>query len=251
MKEEIKGLILKEQTVGEKDRLVTVLTNDRGVIRCFVRGAKVMTNKRFSATQPFCYSRLNLFVKKDSSVIDDAERIQFFYKLRYDLEKLALAQYFCELVIHVIQPGASSESALNLLLNCLHILTESSKPPELIKSVFELRLMAINGFIPNILFCSGCGCYEDERMFFSPSQGSLTCSSCVKREEEAPPDLIGMSPGALTAFRYIEVAEDKKIFSFKASQQSLSEVASCAQKYVLSVCHRDFSSLKFYQSIKT
>ena len=250
MKEEIQGLILKEQTVGEKDRLVTVLTRDRGVIRCFVRGAKVMTNKRFSSTQPFCYSRLNVFVKKDSNVIDDAEKIMFFYKLRYDLEKLALAQYFCELVIHVIQPGAYSESALNLLLNCLHILTEGSKPPELIKAVFELRLMAVNGFIPNILYCSGCGCYEDDIMYFSPSHASLTCSSCVKREEENASDLICISMGALTVLRYIEVAEEKKIFSFKASQHSLSEAAACAQEYVLSICHKDFSSLKFYQSIK-
>ena len=48
MKKETEGLILKEQTVGDKDRLVTVLTKDRGVLRCFVRGAKNMKNSSFA-----------------------------------------------------------------------------------------------------------------------------------------------------------------------------------------------------------
>ena len=34
------GLILKEQNIGESDKLVTVLTADLGVIKAFVRGAK-------------------------------------------------------------------------------------------------------------------------------------------------------------------------------------------------------------------
>ena len=34
------GLIIKEQTIGESDRLVTVLTRDNGVLRAFARRAK-------------------------------------------------------------------------------------------------------------------------------------------------------------------------------------------------------------------
>lgn len=35
-----KGLVIKEQTVGESDRLVTLLTADYGLVNAFVRGAK-------------------------------------------------------------------------------------------------------------------------------------------------------------------------------------------------------------------
>ena len=41
-----KGLILKEQNIGERDKLVTVLTEERGVLRAFVRGAKSVKSKK-------------------------------------------------------------------------------------------------------------------------------------------------------------------------------------------------------------
>ena len=33
-----KGLVIREQTTGENDRLVTLLTADHGLVRAFVRG---------------------------------------------------------------------------------------------------------------------------------------------------------------------------------------------------------------------
>ena len=52
----VKGLILKEQNIGENDKLVTVLTDSLGVLRAFVRGAKKLSSKKQSATGLLCYS---------------------------------------------------------------------------------------------------------------------------------------------------------------------------------------------------
>ena len=49
----VKGLILKEQNIGENDKLVTVLTDSLGVLRAFVRGAKKLSSKKQSATVLF------------------------------------------------------------------------------------------------------------------------------------------------------------------------------------------------------
>ena len=50
------GLIVKEQTVGEKDKLVTAVTADMGLIRAFVKGAKNIASRKQSpittATSP-------------------------------------------------------------------------------------------------------------------------------------------------------------------------------------------------------
>ena len=53
------GLIIREQSIGESDRLVTVLTREQGILRAFVRGAKAMKSRSASSTQLLCYSRLN------------------------------------------------------------------------------------------------------------------------------------------------------------------------------------------------
>ena len=59
------GVILKEQNIGEKDKLVTVLTRHNGLVRAFVRGAKSFKNRKNSATGMFCYSKLSLYKTKD------------------------------------------------------------------------------------------------------------------------------------------------------------------------------------------
>ena len=56
MKINTDGLIIKKGSVGENDRLVTVLTRDLGVIRAFVHGANKVKGKTVSATDALCYS---------------------------------------------------------------------------------------------------------------------------------------------------------------------------------------------------
>ena len=97
MQLETDGLVIAEQSIGESDRLVTVLTRDEGVVRAFAQQAKKSGSSKVSATQLFCYSRLTLYKGRDKYIIDDALPIEPFFDLRKDIERLALAQYFCEL----------------------------------------------------------------------------------------------------------------------------------------------------------
>lgn len=53
-----KGLVIREQTTGENDRLVTLLTADRGLVRAFVRGGKQLKNRRAAATSLFAMASL-------------------------------------------------------------------------------------------------------------------------------------------------------------------------------------------------
>ena len=97
MQVKTQGLIIREQTVGESDRLVTVLTRDAGVVRAFARRAKNLKDSKSAATQLLCYSRLSIFKGREKYMIDDAEPMEVFFGLRRDIAALSLAQYFCEL----------------------------------------------------------------------------------------------------------------------------------------------------------
>ncbi len=247
MRTETEGLILKEQTIGDKDRLVTVLTKNQGVLRCFVRGGKNMKNTCFAATQTMCYSRLSIFHGKSSYVIDEAESIRLFYQIRKDIEQLALAQYFCELAIFAVPEGTESSEQLRLLLNCLHFIPLGTKPLLFIKAVYELRLMISLGYHPDMLYCTGCGCYEADLMYFDTVKNHLICSSCT----DGAPGLCGLSRGALTAFRYLVVADPKKIFSFQTSPESLEQLAKCTEAFVLERFKQPFTALEFYRQVRT
>ena len=246
MKTETEGLILTDTAVGESDRLVTVLTRDSGIIRGFVRGAKNLKNLNFASTQPFSYSQLSIYKGKTSYVIDESRLIRSFYNVQFDLQRLALAQYMCELAVRNIPENVYSSEILDLMLNCLHVLTATDKPAGLVKTVFEIRFAVLSGSMPDILYCSGCGKYDSETMFFEYEKNRLLCSDCVREEQT----VCTLSRGAVTAFRYIALAEPKKIFSFTLSDTSLRQLSDCAEKYILSLSDTRFRTLDYYKQIQ-
>lgn len=239
------GLILKEQNIGEKDKLVTVLTRQNGLVRAFVRGAKSFKNRKNSATGMFCYSKISLYKTKDSYIIDEAEPIELFFELRDDLEKISLAQYFSELIISLVQEDEPAEEYLRLMLNSLHFLAKNKLPNEQVKAITELRLMCIAGFMPNLIACDRCGEYETDTMYFDVEDGLLYCENCGSNTMLLPLDI-----GLIKALRHIAFSEFDKIYSFKMEDYALEDLTYITEKYLLSKLQKNFKTLEFYNSIK-
>lgn len=239
------GLILKEQNIGEKDKLVTVLTRRNGLVRAFVRGAKSIKNRKNSSTGMFCYSKLSLYKNKDSYIIDEAEPIETFFGLREDLDKISLAQYFGELVIFLVQEGEPAGEYLRLILNSLHFLAKGTMPVEQVKAITELRFMCIAGFMPNLIACERCGEYETNTMYFDVEDGLLYCENCISSTA-----LLQLDIGLVRALRHIAFSDFEKIYSFKMQDYALADLSYITEKYLLSKLQRNFKTLEFYNSIK-
>lgn len=243
------GLILKEQNIGESDRLVTVLTRQQGLMRAFVRGAKRIKNRNASSTQLLCYSRLSVYRGKEKNVIDEAEPLEVFFELRQDIEKLALAQYFCELTLALAPEDGEAGEFLRLVLNALYLLAHGKRPPAQIKAVLEMRMLSLAGYLPDLLYCQGCGAYESDTVYFLPRQGILLCHACytkARRREGVP-----LGRGVLTALRHTVYADFEKVFSFTMSEKGLYSLALAAEQYVAERLERSFATLHFYHQIKT
>lgn len=238
------GLILKEQNIGEADKLVTVLTRHNGLVRAFVRGAKSFKNRKSSATGMFCYSKLSLYKSKDSYIIDEAEPIETFFGLRSDLEKITLAQYFSELIISLVQEDEQSGEYLRLVLNSLHFLSKGTMPPEQVKAITELRLMCIAGFMPNLIACERCGEYETSTMYFDIDHGLLYCENCISSEA-----LFSLDIGLIRALRHIAFSDFERIYSFKMEEGALSDLSYITEKYLLSHLRKNYKTLDFYKEI--
>lgn len=239
------GLILKEQNIGEKDKLVTVLTRHNGLVRAFVRGAKSFKNRKNSATGMFCYSKLSLYKSKDSYIIDEAEPLETFFGLRDDLDKISLAQYFSELAISLVQEEEPAEEYLRLILNSLHFLSKGTMPNEQVKAITELRMMCIAGFMPNLIACERCGEYETNTMYFDVEDGLLYCENCISSQA-----LFSLDIGLVKALRHIAFSDFEKIYSFKMEDYAIPDLSYITEKYLLSKLQRNFKTLDFYNSIK-
>ena len=247
MQIETDGLVIREQTVGENDRLVTLLTRSAGLIRGFAQHAKTIRSAKASGTSLLCYSQFSIYQGRQRVLISDARPKETFFGLREDISRLALAQYFCELAGVLAPEESPAEEYLRLMLNALYFLSKNTRPQLLLKTVVEMRMMSFAGYMPDLLYCQGCGCYEADTMLFLPRSGNLLCAGCagVLTEEAIP-----LQRGMLTALRHSIYADFDKLFSFQLSPEGLRQIAKASERYVIHTLQRSFSTLEFYHQME-
>ena len=243
MQTKTQGLVIREQTVGESDRLVTLLTADYGLVKAFVRRAKNIKSNNVSATSLFAYSEFTLYRSREAYVVDNAVANEVFFDLRKDINSLSLAQYFVQLAYFLCAEQQPAPDTLRLLLNALHLLCKGKKSHKLIKSVVELRMLALGGYMPNLLACYRCGTYESEVMYFDVQEGCIYCKDCFRNNALTAP------LGVITAMRYICLSDLGKVFSFNIGEENMNILSDITEKYTLSRIDGRLTTLDFYKAI--
>lgn len=236
------GIVIREGATGEQDRIVTVLTRERGIIKAFANGARNPKNKNVSSTGLLCYSDFLINkTQKGIYIVREATAKEVFFSLRSDIVKLSLAQYFAELTYELSPREEQAGEYLSLLLNSLYLLVKGKKSPRHIKSVLEMRMLCMAGYMPGVVACATCGCYESENMYFSTFTGELFCESCKPLERT-----IKLPLGVVTAMRHICFSDSAKIFSFVLPQESMTLLQSACEGYLKSITGRKYKTLEFY-----
>lgn len=248
MRFKTRGLILRQQNIGERDKLVWVLTESHGVIRAFARGAKSIRSSKSAGTGLLVYSSLSVFEGKDSYSIDEAVAVEQFIGLRSDVELMSLAQYFAELCLNLCPASQEAAEHLRLMLNSLYLLSTGKRPPLQVKVCFEMRLIAMTGYMPDLVMCADCGAYESDSMVFVPRTGQLYCGSCADRNGAQGARLPG---AAVTALRHTVYADFDKLFSFELREELLEPLSLAAERYIACMTQKDYPTLQFYKQLRS
>lgn len=239
------GLIIKVNNVGEYDRSVSVLTADYGVLRAFVHGSRSHKNKNAAATALLSYSHLTLQKRKDTFVITEATPEKVFFDLRGDIERLTLAQHFCELAYVLAPVDDNAKDYLRLVLNSLSFLFDGKRDASLLKAVTELRMLAISGYTPDLVACRECAKFEDTVMYFDTVNGALYCSECKPQGS----GVISMGVGVLAALRHIVFSDFRSLYNFTLPPESMKTLCDITEKFLLSQVEHRFSALRFFKSL--
>lgn len=241
------GLILRTQDYKESDKLLTILTKDAGVVTAYAGGASKLKNRFSCCASPLCYAEFVLFKNRDKCTVDSAEPKELFFGIREDLVSLSYASYFCELAMSCIPAEEPSEEILRLTLNTLSLLENKKRPPAQLKAIYELRLMSISGFRPDLVACSECGEYEKELFWFSPEEGRVCCGDCMP---EAEPGRLPLSKSAFFAARHIVYVPNEKLLSFTVGGEALRELSAAAEQYTICRMERTYKTLDFLKGIE-
>lgn len=239
------GLVLKEASVGESDRLVTLMTREHGIIKAFAAGAKNITSKKGAATALLTYSSFTVLQKNGTNRIYEATPITSFFSMGSDITVLALSQYICELALVFGQEGTANEELLRLVLNSLHFLIKEKRDPYLIKAITELRIAVLGGYTPDLVACSQCGEFESDLMYFDLSNGTLCCGECSVLKEGIP-----LSRTMLSAMRHIVYSKFEKLYSFQIPEDSAFMLSNVIERFITLQTDYNFKTLEFFNAVK-
>ena len=238
------AIVLREVEINEADKLLDLLSEDRGLLTVKARGVRRGSSPLKSACQLLTRSEFTLQEYRGKLTVQEAQPLEQFRALREDIELLALGSYFAQAAGAVAQADAPSPELLGLLCNALYALGKLGKPQSLVKAAFELRLACLAGFTPDLSACAVCGAAEPDR--FDLSRGALSCAACRAGESGIR---LPLTPGMLLAMRYIVWCESKRLFSFRLEEESLLALSALTEGYLMTQLEHSFYTLDFYKSL--
>jgi len=237
------GLVLRETVTRDADKILTVLTLDRGRLSVIARGARRKGSRVAAACQLLAYSEMTLYERGRWTMLDAADTIELFDGLRQDLTALSLAAYFAELT-EAVSDGSGGD-VLPLLLNALYALSALKKPPQLVKPAFQFRLMALAGYEPMADGCALCGAPQPENPMLDVVHGVVHCGKCREKGGLSLP----LTASGLAALRYVLYGDPRRLYSFSLPPEGLRALNHAADAYVSAQLERSFRTLDYYKSI--
>ena len=170
------AVVLRSWKLGEADRIVSLMTQQNGKIRCVAKGARKTKSRFGSSVDPTNHLEVQLYRGKgDLDTLTQVQSIDRFPTLREDLELFARASSMLEAVELVSQDREPNEALYTMLARGMH--TVASSESHLVVAGFFLKLLAQEGFAPSVDVCVLCGATTD-LTHFSVGDGGTTCGTC-------------------------------------------------------------------------
>lgn len=217
-----RALVLRSRPLGERDRLLSLLTLEHGKISAVAPGARKVKSKLAAGVDYFTCGSFLLYRGRSLYTVSQLEIEKSFRSIRMDIRAYAYGMYLAELTDKLLQEGEPYPEVFRLLLNCWSCLDENKADNELLGRFFELKILSLLGYHPHLKGCLYCGSTAGP-FFWSNSSGGIFCEKCLPAEESVFPfskgacslafSLLGMTPAKVSRIRASE-SQKKELKDF-------------------------------------
>jgi DNA repair protein RecO (recombination protein O) len=181
------AIVLGHMEFGEADRILRLFTLERGKITAIAKGIRKIRSRKAGHLEPFTEVTLFMAKGRNMDIITQAETINPHMGLRQDLQLVGMAAYVLEVLDRFTFEEGQNIAMFRLLSDTLTRL-ESQADPKTVVHYYELRLLDLLGFRPQLFSCIDCGeKITEQDQFFSPLAGGIACPKCGRSRSEAWP----------------------------------------------------------------
>jgi len=236
----VNGIVLSSMPIGEYDKRIVLLTKEAGKVAAFVRGARKPNSPYVGISNAFIYGEFELYRGRSSYTVNKANAIEYFTSVTSDIDNMMMGSFFLEVANYYAQENADEKMRLLLLYRALQVIGKDGRDLELIRYIYELKTMIINGEYPNLFECKNCGT-GDELVMLSGDLEGVLCNQCKSGDKSG----IMLSKSTLYALQYVAGSDIKKLFSFELKPDIREEFIDVVKRLEVKYMNHEFNSVEF------
>ena len=239
----IKGIVIKATDYKDSDKIVTIFSAEKGLIRARIRGVKKKGAKLVFAVQPFAFVEFLLNAKDGFYTIINATSIDQFYDITNNFDDYIFMLSCLEVVEKTVKENENQVDLFLLLLNSLKLVCYERVASINVFIKFMFEAMRFLGFSFNFDHCAKCGgSLDNSDVGFSYDYNGLICSKCLKKEQ-----YLELTRGELAVIKNINQTAIEKLGNLKFnSRDDLVSVVSLVVKVFRINTDFEINSIKMF-----
>jgi DNA repair protein RecO (recombination protein O) len=237
----VEAVVLRHTDWGEADRILSLMTREHGKLRCIAKGVRKLRSRKAGHLEPFTRVALMLARGYDLWIVTQAETVEAYLAMREDLVRTGYSAYVVELVDRFTYEEGENPSLYGILVDALARINHEPDPFLAVR-YFEVRLLDVLGFRPQLFHCVGCGApIQAQDQYFSFQQGGILLYA-----NEARP----ASMTALKFLRYFQRSTYPEASRAVLAAAVMNELETLLHAYLTYLLERELNSPAFLREVR-
>jgi DNA repair protein RecO (recombination protein O) len=243
------AVVLRRRDFRDADRILTLFTPNYGKLEVIAKGVRKTTSRKAGHLELFSHSALMVAQARTWDIVTEVVGIESFPSIRTDLDKISHAAYIGELIDCFSESDDENQPLWELLILTLQELDALAVPEThyLLQHWFELHLLSLVGFQPELFQCLNCGEeLQPVTNFISLVDGGVLCPNCGRGQR----NLETIDADVLKVLRFIQSRHWSAVRQVNVRPHILRQVGNLLYRYLLTVLERQLKSVDFMRRLQ-